>query len=155
MDLHHRNTTMSIWHSEVTAASFLYSDSKWCFSIFNSVFTFSELYYFLLAPTLCFQRGFPCCPNVRINKLLHRLIEMVSWTLVSLFLHSIVLWERRIEKVKGLIALIWMTQFSLYKSRLERSVAFFILCWHGNKTSANKPFSWIASGPLIRLSLNH
>uniref|UniRef100_A0A669F1R1 diacylglycerol O-acyltransferase n=1 Tax=Oreochromis niloticus TaxID=8128 RepID=A0A669F1R1_ORENI len=53
--------------------------------IFNSVFIFSELYYFLLAPTLCFQRGFPCSPKVRINKLLHRLLEMV---------------KRRIEKLK-------------------------------------------------------
>uniref|UniRef100_A0A668SAN4 diacylglycerol O-acyltransferase n=1 Tax=Oreochromis aureus TaxID=47969 RepID=A0A668SAN4_OREAU len=39
--------------------------------------TTMKLYYFLLAPTLCFQRGFPCSPKVRINKLLHRLLEMV------------------------------------------------------------------------------
>lgn len=44
----------------------------------DSVFDFSDLYYFLLAPTLCYQRDFPCTPKVRINKLLHRLLEMVS-----------------------------------------------------------------------------
>lgn len=38
----------------------------------------SDLYYFLLAPTLCYQRDFPCTSKVRINKLLHRLLEMVS-----------------------------------------------------------------------------
>lgn len=37
-----------------------------------------DLYYFLLAPTLCYQRDFPCTSKVRINKLLHRLLEMVS-----------------------------------------------------------------------------
>ncbi|XP_029909249.1 diacylglycerol O-acyltransferase 1-like [Myripristis murdjan] len=36
-----------------------------------------DLYYFLLAPTLCYQRDFPRTPKVRINKLLHRLLEMV------------------------------------------------------------------------------
>ncbi|XP_040895194.1 diacylglycerol O-acyltransferase 1-like isoform X2 [Toxotes jaculatrix] len=36
-----------------------------------------NLYYFLLAPTLCYQRDFPCTPKVRINNLLHRLLEMV------------------------------------------------------------------------------
>ncbi|XP_075996457.1 diacylglycerol O-acyltransferase 1-like [Genypterus blacodes] len=39
--------------------------------------TFQELYYFLLAPTLCYQKHFPRTPKVRINKLLHRLLEMV------------------------------------------------------------------------------
>ncbi|XP_075875410.1 diacylglycerol O-acyltransferase 1-like [Nelusetta ayraudi] len=39
--------------------------------------TFRDLYYFLLAPTLCYQRDFPCTSKVRINKLLHRLLEMV------------------------------------------------------------------------------
>lgn len=39
----------------------------------------SDLYYFLVAPTLCYQRDFPCTPKVRINKLLHRLLEMVSY----------------------------------------------------------------------------
>ncbi|XP_071767378.1 diacylglycerol O-acyltransferase 1-like [Centroberyx gerrardi] len=40
--------------------------------------TDTDLYYFLLAPTLCYQRHFPRTPKVRINKLLHRLLEMVS-----------------------------------------------------------------------------
>ncbi|KAL7402446.1 hypothetical protein ABVT39_015065 [Epinephelus coioides] len=44
---------------------------------FNEQLTFRDLYYFLFAPTLCYQRGFPCTPKVRINKLLHRLLEMV------------------------------------------------------------------------------
>uniref|UniRef100_A0A667YAA3 diacylglycerol O-acyltransferase n=1 Tax=Myripristis murdjan TaxID=586833 RepID=A0A667YAA3_9TELE len=41
------------------------------------------LYYFLLAPTLCYQRDFPRTPKVRINKLLHRLLEMVSSTMTD------------------------------------------------------------------------
>ncbi|XP_033489990.1 diacylglycerol O-acyltransferase 1-like isoform X1 [Epinephelus lanceolatus] len=44
---------------------------------FNEQLTFRDLYYFLFAPTLCYQRDFPCTPKVRINKLLHRLLEMV------------------------------------------------------------------------------
>ncbi|XP_044212718.1 diacylglycerol O-acyltransferase 1-like [Thunnus albacares] len=43
----------------------------------NEHLTFQDLYYFLLAPTLCYQRDFPSTPKVRINKLLHRLLEMV------------------------------------------------------------------------------
>ncbi|KAM7414063.1 hypothetical protein PAMA_019061 [Pampus argenteus] len=43
----------------------------------NEHLTFQDLYYFLLVPTLCYQRDFPCTPKVRINKLLHRLLEMV------------------------------------------------------------------------------
>ncbi|XP_042352002.1 diacylglycerol O-acyltransferase 1-like [Plectropomus leopardus] len=39
--------------------------------------TFRDLYYFLFAPTLCYQRDFPSTPKVRINVLLHRLLEMV------------------------------------------------------------------------------
>uniref|UniRef100_A0A8C6MIX4 diacylglycerol O-acyltransferase n=1 Tax=Nothobranchius furzeri TaxID=105023 RepID=A0A8C6MIX4_NOTFU len=41
------------------------------------------LYYFLCAPTLCYQRDFPRTPKVRINKLLHRLLEMVSAVVTS------------------------------------------------------------------------
>ncbi|XP_065813463.1 diacylglycerol O-acyltransferase 1-like isoform X2 [Labrus bergylta] len=43
----------------------------------NEHLTFKDLYYFLLAPTLCYQKDFPRTPRVRINKLLHRLLEMV------------------------------------------------------------------------------
>ncbi|XP_072242648.1 diacylglycerol O-acyltransferase 1-like [Leuresthes tenuis] len=43
----------------------------------NQHLTLQDLYYFLLAPTLCYQRGFPRTPKVRINNLLHRLLEMV------------------------------------------------------------------------------
>ncbi|KAM8892571.1 diacylglycerol O-acyltransferase 1-like isoform 1-T2 [Spinachia spinachia] len=39
--------------------------------------SFRDLYHFLFAPTLCYQRDFPRAPEVRINKLLHRLLEMV------------------------------------------------------------------------------
>ncbi|KAG9338099.1 hypothetical protein JZ751_027070 [Albula glossodonta] len=39
-----------------------------------------DLYYFLLAPTLCYQRDFPRTPSVRLNFLLHRLLEMVILT---------------------------------------------------------------------------
>ena len=45
---------------------------------FVTLFDFSDLYYFLLAPTLCYQRDFPCTPKVRVNKLFPRLLEMVS-----------------------------------------------------------------------------
>uniref|UniRef100_A0A1A8CV94 O-acyltransferase n=2 Tax=Nothobranchius kadleci TaxID=1051664 RepID=A0A1A8CV94_NOTKA len=43
----------------------------------NENLTLKDLYYFLCAPTLCYQRDFPRTPKVRINKLLHRLLEMV------------------------------------------------------------------------------
>ncbi|KAM7396318.1 hypothetical protein PAMP_019364 [Pampus punctatissimus] len=43
----------------------------------NEHLAFQDLYYFLLVPTLCYQRDFPCTPKVRINKLLHKLLEMV------------------------------------------------------------------------------
>ncbi|XP_041652217.1 diacylglycerol O-acyltransferase 1-like [Cheilinus undulatus] len=43
----------------------------------NEHLTIKDLYYFLLAPTLCYQRDFPRTPKVRINKVLHRLLEMV------------------------------------------------------------------------------
>ncbi|KAG7249693.1 hypothetical protein CRUP_032088 [Coryphaenoides rupestris] len=36
-----------------------------------------DLYYFLVAPTLCYQRDFPRSPKIRISKLLLRLLEMV------------------------------------------------------------------------------
>ncbi|KAG5839800.1 hypothetical protein ANANG_G00208840 [Anguilla anguilla] len=42
--------------------------------------TLGDLYYFLLAPTLCYQRGFPQTPRIRLNFLLHRLLEMVVLT---------------------------------------------------------------------------
>ncbi|KAM9754274.1 diacylglycerol O-acyltransferase 1-like isoform 1-T5 [Menidia menidia] len=43
----------------------------------NEHLTLRDLYYFLLAPTLCYQRSFPQTRKVRINNLLHRLLEMV------------------------------------------------------------------------------
>uniref|UniRef100_A0A3B4ZY36 O-acyltransferase n=1 Tax=Stegastes partitus TaxID=144197 RepID=A0A3B4ZY36_9TELE len=58
----------------------------------SSAFDFSDLYYFLLAPTLCYQRGFPRTPKIRINKLLHRLLEMAPthflWLLLFFLSHS-------------------------------------------------------------------
>ncbi|KAM6946379.1 diacylglycerol O-acyltransferase 1-like [Aplochiton taeniatus] len=36
-----------------------------------------DLYYFLLAPTLCYQREYPHTPRIRINKVLQRMLEMV------------------------------------------------------------------------------
>ncbi|MFT7813972.1 diacylglycerol O-acyltransferase 1-like [Arapaima gigas] len=41
---------------------------------------FKDLYYFLLAPTLCYQRDFPRTPAIRVNFLLQRLLEMVMLT---------------------------------------------------------------------------
>uniref|UniRef100_A0A3P8NRE4 diacylglycerol O-acyltransferase n=1 Tax=Astatotilapia calliptera TaxID=8154 RepID=A0A3P8NRE4_ASTCA len=76
--------------------------------IFNSVFIFSELYYFLLAPTLCFQRGFPCCPNVRINKLLHRLIEMV---VVVQIMVGIV---QQVQQIAEVLSLLYSSLVSLH-----------------------------------------
>ncbi|XP_019125457.2 diacylglycerol O-acyltransferase 1 [Larimichthys crocea] len=45
--------------------------------VHNEHLTLRGLYYFFLAPTLCYQRDFPRTPKVRVNKLLHRLLEMV------------------------------------------------------------------------------
>ncbi|CAB1323314.1 unnamed protein product [Coregonus sp. 'balchen'] len=42
--------------------------------------TIKDLYYFLLAPTLCYQRDFPFTPRVRINVLCKTMIEMVVLT---------------------------------------------------------------------------
>ncbi|XP_031420111.1 diacylglycerol O-acyltransferase 1-like isoform X2 [Clupea harengus] len=44
------------------------------------LFPLPELYYFLLAPTLCYQRDFPQTPRVRINFILQSLVEMVILT---------------------------------------------------------------------------
>lgn len=94
MDQSHKNPTMSIWPTEVKS---LLMFKMMVFSLhqaliihvglvlYDSVFDFSDLYYFLLAPTLCYQRDFPCSPKVHINKLLHRLMEMVIWKLWLLY----------------------------------------------------------------------
>ncbi|XP_039892430.1 diacylglycerol O-acyltransferase 1-like [Simochromis diagramma] len=103
----------------------------------NEHLTFRELYYFLLAPTLCFQRGFPCCPNVRINKLLHRLIEMV--VVVQIMVGIVQQWiepifqrseisfssmaiTTRVEHLVGLVApthFLWLLFFFLTHSYLN------------------------------------
>ncbi|XP_029993204.1 diacylglycerol O-acyltransferase 1-like [Sphaeramia orbicularis] len=46
----------------------------------DSNLTLPDLYYFLVAPTLCYQRHFPRTSTVHINKLLHRTLEMVIVT---------------------------------------------------------------------------
>ncbi|KAG7473212.1 hypothetical protein MATL_G00093310 [Megalops atlanticus] len=42
--------------------------------------TLGDLYYFLLAPTLCYQKDFPRTPKIRIHFLFQRLLEMVILT---------------------------------------------------------------------------
>lgn len=72
---------MSILLSEVKLL-LVHTTTLWFLQInltmIRPVSDFSGLYYFLLAPTLCYQRDFPRTPKVRVNKLLHRLLEMVS-----------------------------------------------------------------------------
>ncbi|XP_047237539.1 diacylglycerol O-acyltransferase 1-like isoform X2 [Girardinichthys multiradiatus] len=46
-------------------------------SVGQTNLTLGDLYYFLFAPTLCYQRDFPFTPKISINKLFHRLLEMV------------------------------------------------------------------------------
>ncbi|XP_036390428.1 diacylglycerol O-acyltransferase 1-like isoform X2 [Megalops cyprinoides] len=42
--------------------------------------TLGDLYYFLLAPTLCYQKDFPRTPKIRIHFLFQKLLEMVILT---------------------------------------------------------------------------
>ncbi|XP_048829656.1 diacylglycerol O-acyltransferase 1-like isoform X1 [Brienomyrus brachyistius] len=46
----------------------------------GSHLSMKDLYYFLLAPTLCYQRDFPRTPSIRINFLLRWMLEMVMLT---------------------------------------------------------------------------
>ncbi|XP_041795734.1 diacylglycerol O-acyltransferase 1-like [Chelmon rostratus] len=99
--------------------------------------TFQDLYYFLLAPTLCYQRGFPCTPRVRINKLLHRLLEMV--VVIQIMVGIVQQWiepifqrsensfsnmdiTMRVEHLVGLVApthFLWLLFFFLSHSYLN------------------------------------
>uniref|UniRef100_A0A4W5KGT4 Diacylglycerol O-acyltransferase 1 n=1 Tax=Hucho hucho TaxID=62062 RepID=A0A4W5KGT4_9TELE len=40
--------------------------------------TLRDLYYFVFAPTLCYELNFPRSPRIRMSFLLRRLFEMVS-----------------------------------------------------------------------------
>ncbi|KAF7644688.1 hypothetical protein LDENG_00217620, partial [Lucifuga dentata] len=99
--------------------------------------TFQDLYYFLLAPTLCYQRHFPRTPKVRINKLLHRLLEMVI--LIQIMVGIVQQWiepifqksensfsnmdiTMRVEHLVGLVApthFLWLLFFFLSHSFLN------------------------------------
>ncbi|XP_031141354.1 diacylglycerol O-acyltransferase 1-like isoform X1 [Sander lucioperca] len=99
--------------------------------------TFQDLYYFLFAPTLCYQRDFPCTPKVRINKLLHRLLEMV--TVIQIMVGIVQQWiepifqrsensfssmdiTMRVEHLVGLVApthFLWLLFFFLSHSYLN------------------------------------
>ncbi|XP_030586435.1 diacylglycerol O-acyltransferase 1-like [Archocentrus centrarchus] len=103
----------------------------------NEHLTFRDLYYFLLAPTLCYQRGFPRTPKVRINKLLHRLLEMV--VVVQIMVGIVQQWiepmfrrseisfssmaiTTRVEHLVGLVApthFLWLLFFFLSHSYLN------------------------------------
>uniref|UniRef100_A0A673C821 diacylglycerol O-acyltransferase n=1 Tax=Sphaeramia orbicularis TaxID=375764 RepID=A0A673C821_9TELE len=50
-------------------------------TVFSSITL--DLYYFLVAPTLCYQRHFPRTSTVHINKLLHRTLEMVKMSFTA------------------------------------------------------------------------
>ncbi|XP_038561804.1 diacylglycerol O-acyltransferase 1-like isoform X1 [Micropterus salmoides] len=104
---------------------------------YNEHLTFRDLYYFLLAPTLCYQRDFPCTPKVRINKLLHRLLEMV--TVIQIMVGIVQQWiepifqrsensfsimdiTMRVEHLVGLVApthFLWLLFFFLSHSYLN------------------------------------
>lgn len=42
-----------------------------------------DMYYFVFAPTLCYELNFPRSPNIRMSFLLRRLFEMVRKYLMS------------------------------------------------------------------------
>ncbi|KAI3371719.1 hypothetical protein L3Q82_024282 [Scortum barcoo] len=103
----------------------------------NEHLTFQDLYYFLFAPTLCYQRDFPCTPKVRINKLLHRLLEMVI--VIQIMVGIVQQWiepifqrsensfssmdiTMRVEHLVGLVApthFLWLLLFFLSHSYLN------------------------------------
>lgn len=47
----------------------------------------SDLYYFMVAPTLCYELNFPRNTRIRIRFLMRRLAEFVSLVHKSLFIH--------------------------------------------------------------------
>ncbi|XP_056454833.1 diacylglycerol O-acyltransferase 1-like isoform X1 [Gadus chalcogrammus] len=99
--------------------------------------TFKDLYYFLLAPTLCYQREFPRSPKVRMSNLLHRLLEMVI--LIQIMVGIVQQWiepifqrsensfstmdfTMRVEHLVGLVApthFLWLLLFFLCHSYLN------------------------------------
>ncbi|XP_026220548.1 diacylglycerol O-acyltransferase 1-like isoform X2 [Anabas testudineus] len=99
--------------------------------------TLRDLYYFLVAPTLCYQRDFPRTPRVRISKLLHRLLEMVI--LIQIMVGIVQQWVEpiflrsdnsffsmditmRVEHLVGLVApthFLWLLLFFLSHSFLN------------------------------------
>lgn len=40
---------------------------------------FADIYYFVFAPTLCYELNFPRCESIRMGFLLRRLFEMVGY----------------------------------------------------------------------------
>ena len=42
-----------------------------------------DLYYFVFAPTLCYELNFPRSPKIRMSFLLRRLLEMVRGAVTS------------------------------------------------------------------------
>ncbi|KAK0156203.1 Diacylglycerol O-acyltransferase 1 [Merluccius polli] len=86
--------------------------------------TFKDLYYFLMAPTLCYQRDFPRSPKIRISKLLLRLLEM--W-IEPIFQRSENSFSNmdftiRVEHLVGLVApthFLWLLLFFLCHSYLN------------------------------------
>ncbi|XP_078399139.1 diacylglycerol O-acyltransferase 1-like [Cetorhinus maximus] len=56
----------------------------------SSVTQVTDLYYFLFAPTLCYQMNFPRSAKIRIRFLLRRLLEMIF--LIHLFIGLIQQW---------------------------------------------------------------
>ncbi|XP_069019585.1 diacylglycerol O-acyltransferase 1-like [Embiotoca jacksoni] len=103
----------------------------------NEHLTLRDLYYFLLAPTLCYQRDFPCTPKLRVNKLLHRLLEMV--VVIQIMVGIVQQWiepifqrsensfssmdiTMRVEHLVGLVApthFLWLLFFFLSHSYLN------------------------------------
>lgn len=67
----------------------LWNETKWRWLTHGCVVS-SDVYYFIFAPTLCYQLNFPRSPRIRKRFLLRRLFEMVrgSTCMCQHILHS-------------------------------------------------------------------
>lgn len=84
-----RNELMSIYSlgdpSAVTIMTLLITQGYDYIFILCSFVT--DMFYFLFAPTLCYELNFPRSPRIRKRFLLRRLFEMVRWHQRSTYKH--------------------------------------------------------------------
>ncbi|XP_057353604.1 diacylglycerol O-acyltransferase 1 isoform X2 [Manis pentadactyla] len=77
---------VNLWCRERRAKATAASGSKanggvaLCAVSYPDNLTYSDLYYFLFAPTLCYELNFPRSPRIRKRFLLRRLLEMLFFT---------------------------------------------------------------------------